>query len=45
MSSGTEGRLNDSLTFRSDLQQTGLAFLGIGAGQVIAVACQPYFNR
>ncbi|RXK41008.1 hypothetical protein M231_01639 [Tremella mesenterica] len=27
------------------LEQTGLAFLGIGAGQVIAVFTQPYFNR
>lgn len=27
------------------LQQTGLAFLGIGLGQVVAVLCQPLFNR
>jgi hypothetical protein len=27
------------------LQQTGLAFLGIGFGQVVAVLCQPFFNR
>jgi MFS family permease len=27
------------------LQQTGLSFLGIGFGQVVAVACQPYFNK
>lgn len=33
------------LTPGSSLQQTGLAFLGIGAGQVIAVLCQPYFNN
>lgn len=29
----------------SSLQQTGLAFLGIGFGQVAAVCCQPFFNR
>ena len=29
----------------SSLQQTGLAFLGIGFGQVVAVCCQPLFNR
>lgn len=29
----------------SSLQQTGMAFLGIGAGQVIACATQPYFNK
>jgi hypothetical protein len=28
-----------------DLQQSGLAFLGIGLGQIIAVGTQPYFNR
>lgn len=28
-----------------DLQQTGLAFLGIGLGQIIAVGTQPYFNK
>lgn len=27
------------------LQQTGMAFLGIGAGQLIAAATQPLFNR
>jgi uncharacterized membrane protein len=27
------------------LQFTGLAFLGIGFGQIVAVSCQPYFNK
>lgn len=27
------------------LQQTGMTFLGIGLGQVVAVSMQPLFNR
>lgn len=28
-----------------NMQQTGMAFLGIGGGQVIAACTQPYFNK
>lgn len=30
---------------KSTVEQTGMSFLGIGLGQVIAVATQPLFNR
>ena len=29
----------------SNLQDTGLVFIGLGLGQCVAVASQPFFNR
>jgi hypothetical protein len=40
--SGIAPRLTVSL---SSLEQTGMAFLGIGLGQILAVLSQPYFNK